>query len=642
MAPSGFYESGKWTALMTDGSKMVQTVFGNWFNFGEYCIDAWQRQVLFWDVIRKRGNLYLEHLSEGQPPVLVFEYDMILDARQFKRPVNYALVKINDRRHPGQERRKHGKRISYDVLAYPRIQRSGSDRRAPMPQGPGFEEKADLQETRSHKPKSPIVIIDPRAGHGPGIGGSKLQSEIGVALTAGYTVYFVLFFTQPMPGQTLADVEQAEVRFLEEVQRRYPEAGKPVVIGNCQAGWAAALVGADRPDLVDLVIMNGAPLSYHSGKFHPMRDFGGLVGPHMGLFMCYLGNGRFDGAWLVFSFELLNPANTYWTKQYNLYAGVDDEERRYLDFEKWWGGFFLLNEEEMKFISGELFIGNRLEKGLVQLDDRKIDLRQLKRLLIFASEGDNITPHTQALGWIPAVYDSLEDLEASGNTIVYIVDKRIGHLGIFVSGRIAEKVHGSIIYGLDAIGDLPPGLFEMVITREQCANGACTYLARFEKRRVVSIREMNADQRSKRSLENMSATYTANTAFLETYVKPWVRLWVTEESAELSRQLHPLRMQRYLFSDRNPWTLPVKAMAPWVKAMRRPVDKENTFLRAERHVSSYIEAGLNAYRDARDQYSSWLFERIYGNFPTDIHRWIRPPAPHLSQDGSSGSLRQAG
>jgi hypothetical protein len=50
-----------------------------------------------------------------------------------------------------------------------------------------------------------------------------------------------------------------------------------------------------------------------------------------------LGNGIFDGAWLVSNFENLNPANTYWTKHYHLYAGADSEAPRYLEFEEWWG-----------------------------------------------------------------------------------------------------------------------------------------------------------------------------------------------------------------------------------------------------------------------------------------------------------------
>ncbi len=65
---------------------------------GGYLVDAAQRGILFWDVLRRRGNQYLEHLAQGQPPVLVFDYETILDGRSLERPVNYALVRILDRR----------------------------------------------------------------------------------------------------------------------------------------------------------------------------------------------------------------------------------------------------------------------------------------------------------------------------------------------------------------------------------------------------------------------------------------------------------------------------------------------------------------------------------------------------------------
>ncbi len=76
-----------------------------------------------------------------------------------------------------------------------------------------------------------------------------------------------------------------------------------------------------------------------------------------------LGNGKFDGANLVAGFEDLNPANTYWTKQYNLYAKVDTEETRFLNFERWWNGYYLMASDEIHFIVDNLFIGNNLEKG---------------------------------------------------------------------------------------------------------------------------------------------------------------------------------------------------------------------------------------------------------------------------------------
>ena len=78
----------------------------------EYLVDRTQRTILFWDVLRKRGNNYLAHLKAGQPPVLVFDYEMVVDGRTFDRPVNYSLVRILDRRRELDlhRRRRHRQR----------------------------------------------------------------------------------------------------------------------------------------------------------------------------------------------------------------------------------------------------------------------------------------------------------------------------------------------------------------------------------------------------------------------------------------------------------------------------------------------------------------------------------------------------
>jgi hypothetical protein len=123
----------------------------------EYWTDAAQRTVLLWDTLRRRGNIYLEHEQRGKPPVLSFEYEMLLDGRTLTPPSNYFLVRIL----PGPEH--------------------------------------DIDDT-----KRPFVIFDPRAGHGPGVGGSKADSQIGVALRAGHPCYFVGFYPDPVPGQTLS------------------------------------------------------------------------------------------------------------------------------------------------------------------------------------------------------------------------------------------------------------------------------------------------------------------------------------------------------------------------------------------------------------------------------------------------------
>ena len=164
--------------------------------------------------------------------------------------------------------------------------------------------------------KRPFVIVDPRAGHGPGIGGFKPDSQIGNALEAGHPCYFIGFLPEPVPGQTLGDVASAEAAFIEQVHAMHPDAqGKPCVIANCQAGWAIMAMGAIHPDLMGPMIIAGSPLSYWAGVKGRTRCATRALsgGTWLTALPAILGNGRFDGSLLVSNFERLNPSHTYWS-----------------------------------------------------------------------------------------------------------------------------------------------------------------------------------------------------------------------------------------------------------------------------------------------------------------------------------------
>ena len=212
-------------------------------------------------------------------------------------------------------------------------------------------------------------------------------------MKAGHPGYFIGFLPDPVPGQTIEDIARAEAVFLETVIARHPEAeGKPCVIGNCQAGWAVMMVAALRPELFGPIIIAGSPLSYWAGVHgqYPMRYSGGLLGGSwLTALTGDLGAGIFDGAWLVQNFENQNPANTLWTKQYNLWSKIDTEAERYLGFEKWWGGHVTLNAEEMQWIVDELFVGNHLAAGEIRTPDgTAIDLRNIRSpIVVFCSQG---------------------------------------------------------------------------------------------------------------------------------------------------------------------------------------------------------------------------------------------------------------
>ena len=326
----------------------------------EYMVDAGQRSVLFLDVMRRRGDQYREHAAQTAPHVLHYAADLIIDGRTLDEPVNYALVRIIP----------------------PKGVEINSERR-------------------------PFIVIDPRAGHGPGIGGFKADSEIGVAMEAGHPCYFVGFLPEPMPGQTIERIARAEALFIEKVISLHPKAdGKPCVIGNCQAGWAVVdFLASLRPELF--------------GPTHYRRCAARLLGRRSRKISNALfgrparwkladrtdrRSRRRQVRWRLAGAEFRdqNPSNTLWTKQYNVYSNVDTEADRYLEFERWWGGHVNLNAEEIQFIVDELFIGNNLAAGKIEMSDgQKVDLRNIRSpIVVFCSEGDNVTPPQQALGWI--------------------------------------------------------------------------------------------------------------------------------------------------------------------------------------------------------------------------------------------------
>ena len=269
------------------------------------------------------------------------------------------------------------------------------------------------------------------------------------------------------------------------------------------------MMAAMAPDLAGPILIAGTPLSYWAGVRgkYPMRYLGGMLGgTWLTWLMGDLGDGVFDGAWLVSNFEFNSPANTFWKKGYNVYANVDTEAKRFLDFEKWWGNPVLLNAEEIQFIVDELFVGNRLAAWeIVASNGERFDLRNIKSpIIVFCSFGDDITPPQQALDWVLDLYDDVDDLIANGQTIIYSLHQSIGHLGIFVSGKVAKKEHDEFTLNMNLVDVMPPGLYEMVLIeanenspRADLVEGK--YIAKVLPRTLDDIRALGhndaADQR---------------------------------------------------------------------------------------------------------------------------------------------------
>jgi pimeloyl-ACP methyl ester carboxylesterase len=535
-----------------------------------YVQDAGERALLSLDTLRKRGDIFLEHEAAGCPPVLVYDHEVVMDGKDQPFPSNYMLLRI-------------------------------------LP-----PEGVVIDDTRR-----PYIIIDPRAGHGPGIGGFKTDSQVGVALREGHPVYFVAFRRDPEPGQFLSYVTRTEAAFVREVMRRHPKASKPVITGNCQGGWATLLLAATHTDLTGPIVINGAPVAPWAGKVgeNPMRYNAGVMGgTWIPMLLSDIGGGQFDGAHLVQNFELLNPGRTLFRKYTDLFRDIDKGDDAFLEFETWWGGFFLLNEPEIRWIVEQLFVGNRLTKNEARIEPgRPVDLKAIRApIIVFASHGDNITPPQQALNWIAETYADVAEIRIRGQRIVYMVHDQVGHLGIFVSSQIANKEHSEVASTLKTIEALAPGLYEMRIEDVMEKDGRKHFTVGFVERTLDDIRALDDGHQDERPFAAVARASEVQAQMYDALVRPWVRAAVTPTTAEMSRALHPQRLSRALMSSRNPAMKPLADAAQSLRGSRRKVEPDNPFLAAEALWVQSTEQVMDLMRDTRDMGYELAFHGLWG------------------------------
>lgn len=579
---------------MTEAFSKLKTPADMAREWGAYMRDAMQRGVITADVLRQRADIFEEHCAAGAPPVLIYDYEVIMEGRDLPRPSNYRLLKITP---------------------------------------PKGVEVFDW--------KRPYVIIDPRAGHGAGIGGFKPDSQVGVALRDGHPVYFVAFHPDPVPGQTIADVTHSEAEFVREIIRRHPDSPKPIIVGNCQGGWATAILAATHPDLTGPIVLNGSPMSYWGGKLgqDPMRYSGGLAaGILPALVSADLGGGVFDGASLVQNFEMLNPGRTWFRKYFDLYQAPEKSAQRFLEFERWWGGFYLMTDAEIRWIVENLFVGNKLGKNEAYLEPgRLIDLKVIRApIIVFASHGDNITPPAQALNWIVDTYTDETEIEIRGQRILYMVHEQVGHLGIFVSSSVAKREHSEMASTMKTIEALAPGLYEMQIVDQEGEGHEKTFTVSFAKRTMADIVDITGGREDEAAFAGVARASEAVAEAYDTTLGPVLRAAVSPEMGEITRELNPMRTTRRAMASSAPGMIAVEHVAALAQAERNPVDESNPFLMAERLWADMVEQGWDMLRDMRETSMEMGFLALWAS---PMAMWYGTPHAHTRTRKPQQDLR---
>ena len=197
---------------------------------------------------------------------------------------------------------------------------------------------------------------------------------------------------------------------------------------------------------------------------------------------------------------------------------------------------------------------------------------------------------------------------------------------------IAKKEHNEIIANFDMIDFMTPGLYEMIIEGDVKSGDFTT---RYEERTFADIAAYDDGVQDEDDFSVVAKVSEANDNMYQMMVRPWVKLWTTELSAEIMRNLHPLRLQRYIFADINPLMRPLKNIASVARQKRKPASPDNPLVAMEKDFSEYMENVLNIYRDHRDLQREQLFRLIYGS---DLLRSFFPPMKEETPAGNSRSM----
>ncbi len=268
-----------------------------------------------------------------------------------------------------------------------------------------------------------------------------------------------------------------------------------------------------------------------------------------------------------------------------------------------------------------LFIGDKLTRNQLQSHDGTVfDLRNVTSpIIVFTSTDDNISPPPQTLGWILDLYRDVDDIRASGRTIVYSLSHKIGHLALFVSSKVGAKEDEEFVQLMDVIDCLPPGLHEMVISprpAEVPVGGFVTgdWIARFETRSLDDIRALGRNSpEDDRAFAAAARLSELNLSTYRTMMQPWVRMLSNQPLTDMAKALNPLRLSYTMFADSNPWMKGVRDLAASVAELRQTVATDNPFLALQTQISGQIVAGLDAYRAARDKLAEQAFFGFYGS-----------------------------
>ena len=209
-----------------------------------------------------------------------------------------------------------------------------------------------------------------------------------------------------------------------------------------------------------------------------------------------------------------------------------------------------MNREEIQWIIENLFVGNRLVARRGELGRRRRSTCATSARRSSCSPRSATTSRRRSrrsTGSPTCTLDRGDQGARPGDRRA--VHESVGHLGIFVSGKVAKKEHTQIVSVLKTIEALPPGLYGMEISEQgpgrTRVRSKSTSIDWRMRARGSTARLTSGP--SKPSPRCRRSTSTSTTCSRGPGCKPGT------SRPRTMRQFHPLRLPRWAISDLNPW-----------------------------------------------------------------------------------------
>ena len=256
------------------------------------------------------------------------------------------------------------------------------------------------------------------------------RSYIKKLLEAGLDVYLI-DWGNPTAGDrylSMDDYVNGYINNCVDLIRKKHRIDKVNILSICQGGTLSVIYSCLYPNKVKNLVTHVTPIDFSTNdgllfRWSKDMDFDKLVEGY---------NGIIPGDFLNQGFDLLKPMMKI-QKQQNLVNSMEDKDKllNFLRMEKWISESPNQAGECFRKFMKDLYQGNQLIKGELEVGGKKVNLKNLTcpLLNIYATE-DHLVP--------PAAVIPLNDAVGSKDKELY--GFKGGHIGVFVGGKSQKEL----------------------------------------------------------------------------------------------------------------------------------------------------------------------------------------------------------